>query len=102
MQAKPDTIQLVNGDLISTTFLINMADTINEMLQTGSPALGLTELAQQFALPVDQVQKCLDSHTGARINGVISSATFLHAPNVSTSRSVVHIICMFTKILVSH
>lgn len=75
MQARPDTVKLVNGDLISETFFINMAEIVNDMLLTGVPALGVTELAQQFALPADQVRACLKSHAGSLIDGEIPRIT---------------------------
>lgn len=59
----------MNGDLLSETFFINMAKIVNDMLLNGAPALGVTELAQQFALPAEQVRACLESHGGSLING---------------------------------
>lgn len=69
MQEKPDTVKLVNGDLISLTFFEKMATEVNEMLHTGTPALGVTEIAQNFSLPVEYVRACLQEHIGSLIQG---------------------------------
>lgn len=68
MQARSGTIKLVNGDLISQKFFAKMAELVNDML-TIAPALGVTELAQHFALPAEQVRACLEAHMGSVIHG---------------------------------
>lgn len=66
-------MKLVNGDLVSPTFFTKMAKEVNEMLQTGVPAVAVTELAQQFSLPLEHVRACLQSHMGSLINGAATA-----------------------------
>eukprot|EP00892_Ulva_mutabilis_P004785 jgi/Ulvmu1/2679/UM014_0135.1 len=79
LRDKADAVKLINGDLVSHTFFVKMAKEVNEMLLTGVPAVAVTELAQQFSLPLEHVRACLQAHMGSLIDGTLDGST-LYTP----------------------
>ena len=68
---RDDGLQLFNGELITSYYLDSLAEEINQNLQ-GSGRVTLAELAVQYTLPTDFVQKVLEPRIGTVVQAKLA------------------------------